>query len=273
MHNSHSTPELNFPFYVADKMGEKLLQFIWQFQYFNRCGLQTTRGEELQIISPGTINQNQGPDFQNAKVKIGDILFAGTIEIHCKASDWERHQHQKDKNYGNVILHVVYENDVDLNNHIPVLELSDRISNIMLQQYGKLMEASSFIACAGTIHTIKEITWIAWKERLLAERLTRKSKKILELLNENKAHWEETFWWLLARSFGVKVNGDAFEAIARSLSVNILAKHKNSIHQLEALLFGQANLLDENFEDEYPKLLQREYRFLKTKYGLTAIQM
>jgi hypothetical protein len=271
MHTISSTPELNFPFYVTGKMGEKLLQYIWQFQYFNRSGLQTTKGEELQIIFTGTINQNQGPDFHNAKVKIGNTILAGTIEIHCKTSDWEKHQHHKDKNYRNVILHVVYENDVDLNNNIPVLELESRISNIMLQQYGKLMEATSFIACAGNIHSIKEITWIAWKERLLAERLTRKSKKILELLNENKAHWEETFWWLLARSFGVKVNGDAFEAIARSISINILAKHKNSIHQLEALLFGQANLLDENFEEEYPRLLQREYRFLKTKYGLNAI--
>ena len=97
MHTNHPTTELNFPFYVAGKMGEKLLQYIWQFQYFNRSGLQTTKGEELQIIFPGTINQNQGPDFQNAKVKIGDTLLAGTIEIHCKASDWERHQHQKDK--------------------------------------------------------------------------------------------------------------------------------------------------------------------------------
>ena len=98
MHINDYTPELNFPFYVADKMGEKLLQYIWQFQYFNRSGLQTTKGEELQIIFSGTINQNQGPDFQNAKVKIGDALLAGAIEIHCKASDWERHQHQKDKN-------------------------------------------------------------------------------------------------------------------------------------------------------------------------------
>jgi hypothetical protein len=103
MHTKHSTPELNFPFYVADKIGEKLLQYVWQFQYFNRSGLQTTKGEELQIIFPGTINQNQGPDFQNAKVKIGDTLLAGTIEIHCKASDWERHQHQKDKNYGKTL--------------------------------------------------------------------------------------------------------------------------------------------------------------------------
>ena len=273
MYTDYQTPELNFPFPVAGKMGEKLLQYIWQFQYFNRSDLQTIQGEGIQIISPGTINLHQGPDFQNAKIKIGDTLLAGTIEIHCKASDWKKHEHHKDKNYQNVILHVVYQNDVELDNHIPVLELESRISNLMLQQYGRLMESGSFIACAGKIHTIKEITWFAWKERLLAERLTRKSKKILELLGQSKGHWEETFWCLLARSFGAKVNSDAFEAIARSVSINILAKHKNSIHQLEALLFGQANLLNENFTDEYPKLLQREYFFLKSKYNLLPIEL
>jgi hypothetical protein len=273
MHYSGNSPEFTFPFPVVGKPGEKLLHYIWQFQYFNRSDLQTAKGEELQIIFPGTINHHQGPDFHNAKIKIRDTVLAGTIEIHCKASDWQKHQHHTDRNYRNVILHVVYQNDLDFDNNIPVLELESRISSIMLRQYGKLMEATSFIACSSTIHTIKEITWLAWKERLLAERLTRKSKKILELLNENKGHWEETFWWLLAKSFGVKVNGDAFEAIARSVSINILAKHKNSIHQLEALLFGQANLLNENFEEEYPKLLRREYRFLKTKYDLTSIEI
>src|SRR5215203_2805550 len=127
MHNSPLTPELNFPFAITGKSGEKLLQYIWQFQYFNRSTLQTNGGEELQIIFPGTINQNQGPDFYNAKVKIQDILLAGTIEIHCKASDWKKHQHHKDKNYQNVILHVVYDNDVRIDNDIPVLELGSRI--------------------------------------------------------------------------------------------------------------------------------------------------
>ena len=254
-------------------MTERLLQYIWQFQYFNRSDLQTTEGEAIEIIFPGTLNKNQGPDFQSAKLKIGNTLLAGTIEVHCKASEWEKHRHHKDKNYRNVILHVVYEKDVSFNNNIPVLELQSRISSIMLQQYDKLMNATSFVACAGSIHTIKDITWFSWKERLLAERLTRKASRINALLEENKAHWEESFWWLLARNFGTKVNGDAFEAIARSVSVTILAKHKHSIHQLEALLLGQANLLNENFEDEYPKLLQREYNFLKTKYDLKQVEI
>ena len=254
-------------------MTERLLQYIWQFQYFNRSELQTTDGEEVVVILPGSLNKNQGPDFLNAKIKIGNTIFAGTIEVHCKASEWEKHQHHKDNNYRNVILHVVNEKDASFDNHIPVLELQSRISNIMLEQYEKLMAETSFVACAGSIHTIKDITWFSWKERLLAERLTRKAEKIQILLEENRAHWEETFWWLLARSFGTKVNGDAFEALARSLPVTILSKHKNSIHQLEALLLGQANLLNRNFEEEYPRLLQREYRFLKTKYDLKPVDV
>ena len=254
-------------------MTERLLQYIWQFQYFNRASLQTTDAETLEIIFLGTINKNQGPDFQNAKIKIGNTILAGTIEIHCKASEWAKHQHHNDKNYRNVILHVVFENDALFSNQIPVLELKSRISNLMLHQYDRLMMSNTFIACSGSIHEIRDITWSSWKGRLLAERLTRKALKVHELLNENKAHWEETFWWLMARSFGTKVNSDAFEAIARSVSIAIIARHKNSIHQLEALLLGQANLLNDNFEDEYPKMLQREYKFLKTKYNLKPIEI
>lgn len=254
-------------------MTERLLQYIWQFQHFNRSNLKTTDGEALEIIFQGTINTNQGPDFHNAKIKIGNTVLAGSIELHCKASEWQKHEHHKDENYRNVILHVVFENDFIVKNHIPVLELGERISNLMLLQYDRLMQANSFVPCAGSIHSIKDITWYSWKERLLAERLTRKAIRIHEILKLNKTHWEQTFWIFLARSFGVKVNSDAFEAIACSLSVNILAKHKSNIHQLEALLLGQANLLDEVFEEEYPKLLQREYTFLKAKYKLRPIDL
>lgn len=254
-------------------MTERLLQYIWQFQYFNRSHLQTIGSEPLEIIFPGSINKNQGPDFHNAKIKIGNTLLVGTIEVHYKASEWQTHMHHKDKNYQNVILHVVYQNDATFHNNIPVLEMQSRISFSMLGQYDRLMQANTFIACSGNVQSIKDITWISWKERLVAERLTRKALKIDELLSQNKAHWEETFWWSLARSFGTRVNADAFEAIARSISINYLAKHKNSIHQLEALLLGQANLLNEPFEEEYPKLLQREYRFLKAKYNLKPIDI
>jgi len=248
-------------------MTEKLLQFIWQFGYFNSSNLTTAEGEELIIFSPGLLNKNQGPDFTAAKIKIGTTTLAGTIELHTKTSEWRRHQHEKDNHYKNVILHVVFEHDERVND-IPVLELSSRVPGLLLEKYASLMHNQSFIPCSNNINNIKDIVWSSWKERLLAERLTRKSMNVLLLLKVSNFHWEETFWWMLARSFGGKVNGDAFEAIARSISVNILAKHKTSIHQIEALLFGQAALLHDDFTDEYPKLLQREYNFLKKKYNL-----
>src|SRR5687768_13587231 len=120
-------------------MTERLLQYIWQFQYFNRGDLKTTNGEALEILYQGQLNTNQGPDFYNAKIKIGNTILARTIEVHCKASEWLQHQHHTDHNYRNVILHVVIENDGIIQNNIPVLELSTRISGMMLQQYDKLM--------------------------------------------------------------------------------------------------------------------------------------
>jgi hypothetical protein len=264
-------------------MTERLLQFIWQFQYFNKGELATTTGETVQVLFAGQYNTNQGPDFSDAKIKIGKTIWAGAVELHLKTSDWNKHKHQSDKNYNNVILHVVWEDDGDgsrnsvpansneRNSVIPVLELSGRVSKILLQRYEELMNADSFIPCEKSINSVRDITWKSWKDRLLAERLLRKAKIVETYLKQNSFHWEETFWWLLARNFGMKVNADAFEAIARSIPINVLAKHKSQIHQLEALLLGQAGLLEGKFTDDYPKLLQREYKFLKEKYKLKPI--
>lgn len=251
-------------------MNERLLQYIWQFQYFNKTDLLTKNGEAVQIIFPGQHNTNQGPDFNNAKIKIGKTIWAGTVELHLKTSDWLKHKHQLDKNYNNVILHVVWEDDVE-NSEIPVAELKGRVSKILLKRYEELMNNGSFIPCENSIQTVKEITWKSWKDRLLAERLQRKSNMVEVLLRQNNYHWEETFWWLLARNFGMKVNADAFEAVARSVPITILAKQKQQIHQLEALLLGQAGFLEENLTDEYAVMLQKEYRYQKVKHKLKPI--
>lgn len=266
--------ESSLPFRETGGITERLLQFIWQFQYFNKSELTTTTGEPVQIIFPGQYNTNQGPDFSDAKIKIGKTTWAGTAELHIKTSDWKKHNHQGDKNYDNVILHVVWEEDTapdEVAYNIPVLELKNRVSKILLQRYEELMNSSSFIPCEKSIHSVRDITWKSWKDRLLAERLMRKAKTAETFLQQTNYHWEETFWWMLARNFGMKVNADAFEAMARSIPVNVLAKHKSQIHQLEALLFGQAGLLDGKFAEDYPKLLQREYKFLKEKYKLKPI--
>ncbi len=252
-------------------MTERLLQYIWQFQYFNVKDLLTEEGEAIQIIHPGTLNNNQGPDFTDAKIKINNTIWAGSIELHINASDWKTHKHSGDKNYKNVILHVVWQQDVDLKLPFSSLVLQDKVPKILLNRYDELMSANSFIPCEKSIHIVNDLTWQNWKERLLVERLQTKTQVIFDYLKQNNNHWEETLWWLLAKNFGIKLNSGVFEKIAQSISVNILAKHKDQIHQTEALLFGQAGLLDDKFEEDYPKLLQREYQFLKKKYNLQKI--
>lgn len=251
-------------------MTEKLLQFIWQFQYFNKSQLQTTEGEEVTLLYPGQFNKNQGPDFINARIRIGKTILAGSVELHIKTSNWYKHRHDVDDNYKNVVLHVVYLNDTT-SFKLPVLELESRVSKMILDRYDALMANSGYIACGNSLALVKDITWAGWKERLLAERLSRKSQNIYELLQQNNHNWEETFWRLMARTFGGKVNGEAFQAIAATIPLTLLARHKSSIHQLEALLLGQAGLLHQGLEDSYAQLLYKEYKFLSKKYSLRPI--
>jgi Protein of unknown function (DUF2851) len=254
-------------------MTEQLLQYIWQFQYFNLNDLATTEGERVTIINRGAHNKNQGPDFLKATIKIADATWVGNIELHINSSHWMDHQHSGDKNYKNIILHVVWKNDKKLDLPFPVLELQSRVSKLLLSRYNELMKTGTFIPCEKNIQQADQLTWMAWKERLLVERLQEKSGIVLQYLADSTNHWEEVFWWLLARNFGMKVNSDAFEKIARSISVNILAKHKNQVQQLEALLLGQAGLLQGDFTEPYIIMLQKEYAFLQKKYRLTAINI
>ncbi|RFM27215.1 DUF2851 family protein [Deminuibacter soli] len=257
-------------------MTERLLQFIWQYQYFSKQSLVTTDGEPLQLIHTGTLNTNQGPDFTNARLRIGSTLWAGNVELHVRASEWHQHAHSGDVHYDNVILHVVWEQDTIITDNngepLPALELQPRVSSIMLQQYIQLMESKDFVPCAAQLPVLSPLAWLSWKERLAAERLQRKAAVLAKMLQGAANHWEEVFWWLLARNFGMKVNGDCFEGMARSLPVNLLSRHKIQIHQVEALLLGQAGMLEEDFAEAYPKLLQREYRYLRKKYQLQPIR-
>ncbi len=256
-------------------MNERLLQFIWQFQYFNRHQLFTVGGEALQIIHPGEWNTNQGPDFKQARIKIGETLWAGEIELHIKASDWHKHNHTNDTHYNKVILHAVWENDepiTDANgNQLPALELQSRVSNLLLNRYQNWMYQQKAIPCNVDIASVSAITWQSWKERLLVERLQQKATHIEQLLKQTNNNWEEVFWRLLCRYFGAGINSESFEQLAASLPVNVLAKHKNQLQQLEALLLGQASLLNKKYTEHYPLLLKREYEFLRKKHQLQPI--
>ncbi|MFZ1371343.1 MAG: DUF2851 family protein [Ferruginibacter sp.] len=253
-------------------MTERLLQYIWQFRYFNFNDLRTEEGELLQVIHPGTLNTNQGPDFIDAKIKIADTTWAGSIELHTHTSHWNDHKHSGDKNYKNVILHVVWKNDVQLHLPFSTLVLEDKVPKLLLHKYDELMNSGSFIPCEKNIHGVNSLTWQSLKERMLVDRLENKTKNIFDLLQKNKNHWEEICWWQLAKNFGIKLNAAAFENVARSIPITVLAKNRGQIHQAEALLFGQAGLLDADLTGDYPKLLQREYLFLKKKYGLKKVE-
>lgn len=257
-------------------MNERLLHFIWQYQYYSPAGLTTHRGEKIQVVFPGQYNQNQGPDFADARIRIGPALWIGSVELHIKTSDWQKHQHGSDENYRNVILHVVWQHDqaatedehADGANDIPVLELQDRVSKLLLQRYDQLMQSPVFIPCENMAASWSTPEWKAWQQQLAIIRLQRKAGSIFQQLEQTNRHWEEVFWWQLARNFGMKVNADAFEAIARSIPLNLLARQRNQIHRLEALLLGQANLLRKPFEEDYPAMLKKEYEFLRHQFGL-----
>ncbi|MGH2565752.1 MAG: DUF2851 family protein, partial [Ginsengibacter sp.] len=156
-------------------------------------------------------------------------------------------------------------------NDLPTLELKNRVPKLLLERYRMLMESSQFIPCESQLQQVNELTLANWKQRLVAERLMAKSANILSILKETNFHWEETFWWLIASNFGLKVNSDSFKQIAKCLPISIVAKHKNRIQQVEALLFGTAGLLKSEFEEKYPLMLQKEFSFYQKKYQLKII--
>jgi predicted nucleic acid-binding protein len=256
---------------------EDFLHYVWKFRLFDRINLQTTQGEELEIYSAGLHNTHAGPDFQNARIRIGETTWAGNAELHLSSSDWQRHGHTADNAYDNVILHVVYRDDEPLfrtdGRRVPTLELKDRISPDLYNRYHNLIfGAKNIIPCEASIATIDGLTMQNWLTRILVERLEKKSETVIATLNLNRGDWEETFYQFLAANFGFKTNALPFELMAKSLPQNILAKHKNNPMQIEALIFGQAGFLNEDFADEYPCSLKKEYEFLKKKFNITPIE-
>ena len=250
---------------------EILLQYIWKYRLYESVALQTTKGERLEVLDPGIQNRDSGPDFFNAKIKIGDTLWAGSVEIHDKASDWCKHGHQEDAAYKNVILHVVLEEDATVerpfsHEEIPqcVLSVPDRV----VANVEWLLSRDSNLACLERLPAIETVHRTEWLDALLSERLDRKTEDIFKWLEQKQQDWNEVFYILLCRNFGFGVNGDAFERLARSLPLKCIQKQRNSISQVEALFLGQAGLLHEEAEGQhyYYRFLQQEYEFLRHKY-------
>lgn len=256
-------------------MTEEFLHHIWKFKLFNQLDLTTTLGEKVEILKVGDHNFDAGPDFFNARLKIGDTLWAGNIEVHINASDWKKHAHQTNKVYDNIILHVVYNEDAQVNRAsneiIPTIELKHKISDKQYQQYLNFKSNKDWIPCKNIITSVSSIIINSTIDRLLLERLQRKSETIINSLKLNNNNWEETFYQQLSKNFGFKINALPFELLSKSIPSNVLAKHKNSLLQIEAILFGQAGFLDQHYQDKYPLQLQNEYTFLKQKFKLEAI--
>jgi len=252
-------------------MNESFLHYVWQFQYFNKDELLSSDGEPISILKVGFLNSNSGPDFSDAKIMINGIEWVGTVEIHIKSSDWLVHHHESDLAYENVVLHVVWENDEPVfrkdNSRIPTLELLGRVDESIVKEYKKLVNSSRLVACEKSFYRVEELTKLSMLDKVLAQRLENKARWVNELLELNQGDWEETLYQLLAKNFGFKVNADPFYQLAKSLPYKIIRK-QNSLLQVEALLFGQAGMLEAKTKDEYITNLYQEYNFLSHKYSI-----
>ena len=256
------------------RMQEDYLHYLWEFQKWKGRELMTSEGLPISVIFPGTHNFLSSPDFFNGRLVIGDQEWAGNVEIHIKSSDWYAHRHEKDPAYDNVILHVVWEHDLDIfrkdNSPLPVLELKELVSEKALQGYENLTAASSgkWINCEKDFASIDDFTMGNWLERLYFERLETKSQFLAEVLEKSSGDWEELLFKMLAKNFGLNINGEAFLSIANSIPFKVVRKLRANQEDLEAVFMGQAGLLEKDLEEPYYQNLKERYCFLKKKYGL-----
>ena len=255
---------------------ETLLHYVWKYKLYNQETLVNLSGNPVFIIDPGIYNTHAGPDFFNAKIRIGNETWAGNVEIHSPASDWTKHGHHTDKAYNSVILHVVEYSDTEVYTEngrlIPqlILKIPDKIK----ENYEYLLSRETFIPCLNQIRDVPQLYLTDWMKALLVERLERKTDNLQKLLKDYKGDWGDVFYITLSRNFGFGINNDAFERLARNLRLKYVLKHKDSVLQVEALFFGQAGLLSEDDEDkdDYYRFLKKEYDFLRKKFDLKPLE-
>lgn len=254
-------------------MNESFIHYIWQFQYFTKSGLQTNTGEDVHIFHPGTRNSDAGPDFLNARVQVGEIQWIGSVEIHIDSSGWLAHDHQSDEAYDNVILHVVWRNDVAVKRRdgslLPTLEIGGRVDGHLQLQYRYLISSVDVIPCADSIRRVKPVVVFSTIDSMAIARLQTKAKEVLSIVEKNRGDWAEACYQVLARNYGFKVNSEPFFQLATAIPYKTLLKHSDKPVQVEAMLFGVAGFIDgEDEDDDYFRTLSREYNILRQKYRL-----
>ena len=253
-------------------MTEAFLHYVWQFQYFDKRDLATETGELVEVFNPGLLNADAGPDFLNARVRIGGIDWIGNVEIHIQASGWRDHKHDSDPAYDNVILHVVWTNDWTVvrrdGSTLPVISLDKRIAKSLILKYTDLISTVATIPCASQYPSVDKVRRLSMMDRALVHRLEKKSDTVIAVLNKTNHDWEETLYQLLCANFGFKVNTEPFRQLACALPLRIVWKHSTNLVQIEALLFGLAGILQSNYRDGYFLLLRREFEWLERKYNL-----
>lgn len=255
---------------------EKLMQYVWKHRLWRSEDMVTNTGKKVRVVDPGLLNTDAGPDFFNAKIEIDGHMWVGNVEMHYRATDWKRHHHDSDKAYDSVILHVVAKDDAPVRRTngelIPqlVLEVSPQFN----ADYASLVGATIEVPCATKIKQVPHLTIVEWVEGLAFERLHGKVERIHQLLDSFNGSWEDVCYVTLARNFGFGINNDAFERLARRTPLRLLGKHSDSVLQIEALLFGQAGMLDAQKPgmDSYYNQLCTEYAFLSNKFQLTPME-
>ncbi len=256
-------------------MNEDFIQFVWQFMRFDASDIKTDDGEPVGILNQGILNTDSGPDFSSGRVFIGDIEWVGNIEIHTIASDWNAHGHQHDSAYNNVILHVVYENDQSIfdesGRKVPTIELKNRIDPQSIHAWEKLCRSKHQVACQNELVTIEDIVVQQTLNRNLIQRLERKTAEIEQVCVQSNNNWEYVLYNILCRGFGFRVNGLPFSILSSTLPFRLVESTRHNQFQLEALLFGQAGFLEEEFEDDYPDMLKKEFQHLKNKHQLQPL--
>ncbi len=256
-------------------MQEAFLHYVWKHKLFDLTPLKTTCGLPIKIIHSGEHNFHSGPDFHAARLALGETEWSGNIELHIKASEWSQHGHQYDPAYNNVILHVVYQHDREAftlsGRQLPVLELKNRILPEAYPRFIKLTRNQAWIPCQPQIHKVPAMVWKPWLKQLMQLRLERRKDEWLRVFFQTHNDWDECLYRKVTERFGFGVNDAGFRMLAASLPYKYIHRVSDSLEKAEALLFGQAGLLNPNLQDPYGQQLFRDYSYMRHKWKLTPI--